>query len=308
MGLGRLHRHVGALARPRPSSGSSGPRSSATSPCSSPTSRGASRSRCSRPTRVAPRACGSAPGSSRSTPGRRANMAQSFATLDELSGGRAIAGLGVSHKPVVEHWFDQSIDKPLAEMREYVAIMRAILRGEDPPPGEKFRTAFHFIGMGAAAAGHADLPGRPLAGDAPARPARSPTAWCCGCATRTTSATWSCRACARAREKAGRDARRLRHRRRRAVRGDRRPGRRPRAPPRGGRPLLRPPLLPRHARAAPASTRTRARPTTSSALLGAIGSAEEASVVRAPLRRERCDLAVRGRRSAAPTSTRRSKR
>ncbi|MGH3100816.1 MAG: LLM class flavin-dependent oxidoreductase, partial [Thermoleophilia bacterium] len=75
-----------------------------------------------------------------------ANMAQSFATLDELSGGRAIAGLGVSHKPVVEHWFGQSIDKPLAEIREYVAIVRAILRGEDTPPGEKFRTAFHLLG------------------------------------------------------------------------------------------------------------------------------------------------------------------
>jgi len=75
-----------------------------------------------------------------------ANMAQSFATLDDISGGRAIAGLGVSHKPVVEHWFNQSIDKPLAEMREYVAIMRAILRGEDPPPGEKFRTAFRLLG------------------------------------------------------------------------------------------------------------------------------------------------------------------
>jgi len=74
------------------------------------------------------------------------NMAQSFATLDELSGGRAITGLGVSHKPVVEHWFGQSIDKPLAEIREYVAILRAIWRGEDPPPGEKFRTAFHLSG------------------------------------------------------------------------------------------------------------------------------------------------------------------
>jgi alkanesulfonate monooxygenase SsuD/methylene tetrahydromethanopterin reductase-like flavin-dependent oxidoreductase (luciferase family) len=73
-------------------------------------------------------------------------MAQSFATLDELSGGRAIAWLGVSHKPVVEHWFGQSIDKPLAEMREYVAIVRAIFQGEDPPPGEKFRTAFHLTG------------------------------------------------------------------------------------------------------------------------------------------------------------------
>jgi alkanesulfonate monooxygenase SsuD/methylene tetrahydromethanopterin reductase-like flavin-dependent oxidoreductase (luciferase family) len=75
-----------------------------------------------------------------------ANMAQSFATLDESSGGRAVAGLGVSHKPVVEGWYGQSIDKPLAEMREYVDILRAIFRGEDPPPGEKFRTGFHLMG------------------------------------------------------------------------------------------------------------------------------------------------------------------
>jgi alkanesulfonate monooxygenase SsuD/methylene tetrahydromethanopterin reductase-like flavin-dependent oxidoreductase (luciferase family) len=76
-----------------------------------------------------------------------ANMAQSFATLDEFSGGRTVAGLGVSHKPVVEGWYGQSIDKPLAEMREYVEIIRAILRGEDPPPGEKFRTGFRLMGF-----------------------------------------------------------------------------------------------------------------------------------------------------------------
>ena len=76
-----------------------------------------------------------------------ANMAQSFATLDEFSGGRAVAGLGVSHKPVVEGWYGQSIDKPLREMREYVDILRAIFRGEDPPPGEKFRTGFHLMGF-----------------------------------------------------------------------------------------------------------------------------------------------------------------
>ena len=46
----------------------------------------------------------------------------------------------------MEGWYGQSIDKPLAEIREYVEIMRAIFRGEDPPPGEKFRTGFHFMG------------------------------------------------------------------------------------------------------------------------------------------------------------------
>ena len=43
--------------------------------------------------------------------------AQSFATLDEFSGGRATIGLGVSHRPAVEAWYGQTIDKPLSEMR-----------------------------------------------------------------------------------------------------------------------------------------------------------------------------------------------
>jgi alkanesulfonate monooxygenase SsuD/methylene tetrahydromethanopterin reductase-like flavin-dependent oxidoreductase (luciferase family) len=73
--------------------------------------------------------------------------AQSFATLDEFSGGRAIIGLGVSHRPAVEAWYGQTIDKPLSEMREYASIVRAILRGEDPPQGEKFKCQFQFFGF-----------------------------------------------------------------------------------------------------------------------------------------------------------------
>jgi alkanesulfonate monooxygenase SsuD/methylene tetrahydromethanopterin reductase-like flavin-dependent oxidoreductase (luciferase family) len=73
--------------------------------------------------------------------------AQSFGTLDEYSDGRAIVGLGVSHRPVVESWYGQSIDKPLREMREYVGVVRAILRGEDPPQGERFHSQFHFAGF-----------------------------------------------------------------------------------------------------------------------------------------------------------------
>jgi alkanesulfonate monooxygenase SsuD/methylene tetrahydromethanopterin reductase-like flavin-dependent oxidoreductase (luciferase family) len=72
--------------------------------------------------------------------------AQSFATLDEFSGGRAIIGLGVSHRPVVEAWYGQEIGKPLREMREYVGVVRAILRGEDPPQGDKFGSSFRFMG------------------------------------------------------------------------------------------------------------------------------------------------------------------
>ncbi|MBL1651627.1 LLM class flavin-dependent oxidoreductase, partial [Klebsiella pneumoniae] len=66
-----------------------------------------------------------------------ATMAQTAATIDDLSGGRFNLGIGVSHRPVVEGWHGQRIDKPVTEMREYVAIVRAILRGEDPPDGAK---------------------------------------------------------------------------------------------------------------------------------------------------------------------------
>jgi probable F420-dependent oxidoreductase len=76
-----------------------------------------------------------------------ATMAQTAATIDELSGGRLTLGLGVSHRSVVEGWHGQTIDRPVHEMREYVGIVRAILCGEDPPAGEKWRTGFRLFGL-----------------------------------------------------------------------------------------------------------------------------------------------------------------
>ncbi len=77
-----------------------------------------------------------------------ATMAQEAATIADLSGGRLTLGLGVSHRPVVEGWHGQTIGKPVTEMREYVAIVRAILRGETPPAGERWRTGFRLGGIG----------------------------------------------------------------------------------------------------------------------------------------------------------------
>jgi alkanesulfonate monooxygenase SsuD/methylene tetrahydromethanopterin reductase-like flavin-dependent oxidoreductase (luciferase family) len=76
-----------------------------------------------------------------------ATMGQTAATIDELSNGRLTLGLGVSHRIVVESWHGQSIDRPVREMREYASIVRAILRGEDPPAGEKWSTSFHLAGL-----------------------------------------------------------------------------------------------------------------------------------------------------------------
>lgn len=76
-----------------------------------------------------------------------ATMAQQGLTVDEVSGGRLNLGLGVSHRPVVEGWYGQTIDRPVPEVKEYVAILRAIARGEDPPAGEKWQTGFRLVGM-----------------------------------------------------------------------------------------------------------------------------------------------------------------
>ncbi len=60
-------------------------------------------------------------------PGRSpANAAMTAATLDLLSGGRFLMGLGTSGPQVVEGWHGQEWGKPLGKTREYVEIVRAI--------------------------------------------------------------------------------------------------------------------------------------------------------------------------------------
>ena len=81
--------------------------------------------------------------------------AQTAATIDEMSGGRMVLGIGVSHKATVGPWYGQEIGKPVREMREYATAVRAIFRGDDPPAdNEKFPTSFHFMGYDV----RADLP------------------------------------------------------------------------------------------------------------------------------------------------------
>ena len=64
-------------------------------------------------------------------PGRSpANAAMTAVTLDMLSGGRFLMGLGTSGPQVVEGWHGQEWGKPLGKTREYVDIVRTILRRE----------------------------------------------------------------------------------------------------------------------------------------------------------------------------------
>jgi alkanesulfonate monooxygenase SsuD/methylene tetrahydromethanopterin reductase-like flavin-dependent oxidoreductase (luciferase family) len=57
-------------------------------------------------------------------------LAMTYATLDELSGGRAIIGLGTSGARVIEHWHGQPFEKPLQRIKEYCEIINLIIAGE----------------------------------------------------------------------------------------------------------------------------------------------------------------------------------
>jgi F420-dependent oxidoreductase-like protein len=61
-----------------------------------------------------------------------AMTAMTAMTLDALSSGRFRLGLGVSGPQVVEGWHGQAFGKPLRKTREYVEIVRAILRRDKP--------------------------------------------------------------------------------------------------------------------------------------------------------------------------------
>jgi F420-dependent oxidoreductase-like protein len=61
-----------------------------------------------------------------------AMTAMTAMTLDALSGGRFILGLGPSGPQVVEGWHGVAYGKPLTRTREYVSIVRQILRREAP--------------------------------------------------------------------------------------------------------------------------------------------------------------------------------
>jgi F420-dependent oxidoreductase-like protein len=66
-------------------------------------------------------------------PGRSPAMtAMTAATLDMMSGGRFLLGLGASGPQVAEGWHGDRYGKPLGKTREYVDIVRTILRREAP--------------------------------------------------------------------------------------------------------------------------------------------------------------------------------
>jgi F420-dependent oxidoreductase-like protein len=66
-------------------------------------------------------------------PGRTpANAAMTAMTMDQLSGGRFLMGLGISGPQVVEGWHGVSYAKPLTRTREYIEIVRSIIERKKP--------------------------------------------------------------------------------------------------------------------------------------------------------------------------------
>ncbi|HEX4458963.1 MAG TPA: LLM class F420-dependent oxidoreductase [Polyangia bacterium] len=87
-------------------------------------------------------------------PGRSpANTAMTAMTLDALSGGRMILGLGTSGPQVVEGWHGVPFDKPLTWMREYVEIVRKVFAREEPLTYDGERYQIPYRGPGATGLG-----------------------------------------------------------------------------------------------------------------------------------------------------------
>ena len=75
-------------------------------------------------------------------------MAMTAMTLDHLSNGRFILGLGVSGPQVVEGWYGQPFSKPLARTREYIDIIRKVLAREQPVTNDGPHYPLPFTGEG----------------------------------------------------------------------------------------------------------------------------------------------------------------
>jgi F420-dependent oxidoreductase-like protein len=89
-------------------------------------------------------------------------------TLDHLSGGRVVLGLGVSGPQVVEGWYGAPFAKPLARTREYVSIVRQVLAREAPVVGEGPHYPLPYAGEDATGLGKPLRPiTHPLRADVP---------------------------------------------------------------------------------------------------------------------------------------------
>ena len=82
-----------------------------------------------------------------------ANCAMTMSTLDALSEGRALVGLGLSGPQVVEGWHGVPYGKPAVRVREYIQILRKIWAREEPVAFEGQEYRLPYTGPGATGLG-----------------------------------------------------------------------------------------------------------------------------------------------------------
>jgi F420-dependent oxidoreductase-like protein len=96
------------------------------------------------------------------------SVAMHTLTLDHLCGGRVVLGLGVSGPQVVEGWYGQPFGKPLARTREYVNVVRQVLKREAPVSNEGPHYPLPYTGPNALGLGKPLKPiVHPLRADVP---------------------------------------------------------------------------------------------------------------------------------------------
>ncbi|MDP2774334.1 MAG: LLM class F420-dependent oxidoreductase [Nocardioides sp.] len=81
------------------------------------------------------------------------SIAMHALTLDHLSGGRVVLGMGVSGPQVVEGWYGQPFSKPLARTREVVDIIRQVLAREEKVTNDGPHYPLPFNGPGSVGLG-----------------------------------------------------------------------------------------------------------------------------------------------------------
>lgn len=83
-----------------------------------------------------------------------ANLAMSAQTIDAMCGrGRMILGIGVSGPQIVEGWYGQPWGKPATRIRDYVAIVRKVLKRDAPVVHEGAEISLPYQGPGATGLG-----------------------------------------------------------------------------------------------------------------------------------------------------------
>ena len=81
------------------------------------------------------------------------STAMSAMTLQSLSGGRFILGLGPSGPQVVEGWYGTTYAKPLTRMREYIDIVRQVIAREAPVQYDGYHYQFPYRGKNSTGLG-----------------------------------------------------------------------------------------------------------------------------------------------------------